>query len=205
MVPTRNSCLTVLALLVLAACSRHQDGSSLVDRSFLTGQPCTPPCWYGLEPEKATEEDVISTLKTLPFVESSTITVTKVVQGAPLVANEQRVWFDCREPEERHCGLALLSGDKIEGALSTCSVSVDDGGRGAAARSSRFCGVSCGAAREGRLRNNARLAAGQDYRWGASITTLRDRAKCCETARDLIGRQKLPAYNITRSIPFEWH
>lgn len=106
--------LAVSTLLVLGACSRHRDRASLVDRSFLFGQPCMAPCWYGLEPDESTEEDVIRTLKTLSFVEPSTITVTKVVQGAPLVENEQRVWFDCREPEQHNCGLALLSGNRLK-------------------------------------------------------------------------------------------
>jgi hypothetical protein len=45
----------------------------LQDRSWLTGVPCAPPCWYGLYLDLSTEEEVISSLESLPFVDSTLI------------------------------------------------------------------------------------------------------------------------------------
>ncbi len=45
------------------------------DRSFLTGDPCTPPCWYGLKLDVSTEDEVMSVLETLPFVDPTSIEI----------------------------------------------------------------------------------------------------------------------------------
>lgn len=47
--------------------------SDFQDRSWLQGKPCSPPCWYGLVPDQATESDVLAVLKELNFIDSDTI------------------------------------------------------------------------------------------------------------------------------------
>ncbi len=46
---------------------------SRVDRSFVTGQPCDAPCWYGLRLGESTVDDIRATLLQLPFVDQSTL------------------------------------------------------------------------------------------------------------------------------------
>jgi hypothetical protein len=46
-----------------------------VDRSFVSGQPCEAPCWYGLELGEASVEDIRTTLSSLPFIDSHSIGV----------------------------------------------------------------------------------------------------------------------------------
>ena len=46
---------------------------SLVDRSFVSEQPCKAPCWYGLELGKARADEIRTTLSTLPFIKSNSI------------------------------------------------------------------------------------------------------------------------------------
>ena len=46
---------------------------SRVDRSFVTGQPCEAPCWYGLRLGESTLDDIRMTLLELPFVDASQI------------------------------------------------------------------------------------------------------------------------------------
>lgn len=46
---------------------------SRIDRSFVTGQPCEAPCWYGLRLGESTLDDIRETLVELPFVDASKI------------------------------------------------------------------------------------------------------------------------------------
>lgn len=84
-----------------------------MDRSFLTHQPCAPPCWYGLEPDKSSEADVIKTLKTLPFVQPDAIAVYDLGQGAPLIPGERGVSFNCAVPQGQTCGGIRLSDNRV--------------------------------------------------------------------------------------------
>jgi hypothetical protein len=43
------------------------------DQSWLTGKPCTAPCWYGLEPGVSTRQDSIKTVQQLPFISTNGI------------------------------------------------------------------------------------------------------------------------------------
>ena len=70
----RRGILSLMAFvgLVLASCTPAID-SSKVDRSFLTKQPCAPPCWYGLKIDQSNAAEVYATLKQLSFVDQTTI------------------------------------------------------------------------------------------------------------------------------------
>ncbi len=50
----------------------------LQDQSWLIGDPCDPPCWYGLYVDQSTEQDVLEVLDTLSFIESDKITFSEV-------------------------------------------------------------------------------------------------------------------------------
>ncbi len=44
-----------------------------VDLSLLTGEPCEPPCWYGITPGLTRDEEMAAILEGLPFFEADTI------------------------------------------------------------------------------------------------------------------------------------
>jgi hypothetical protein len=43
------------------------------DKSLLTGQPCAPPCWYGIVPGKTTGEEAWYLLRENPFVHQGSL------------------------------------------------------------------------------------------------------------------------------------
>jgi hypothetical protein len=47
----------------------------LMDKSPFTGNPCAAPCWYGLEIAKSNESEVVSTLKSLSFIDQETLKI----------------------------------------------------------------------------------------------------------------------------------
>jgi len=66
--------------VTLVSCSSR--GSALpMDRSFLTGDPCEPPCWHGLEPGVSTADNAYAVLERLPFVESDSLRETPATNG----------------------------------------------------------------------------------------------------------------------------
>jgi hypothetical protein len=80
--PTRRYSILLVAVLglTLASCDGNPAlDDPLADSSFLTQQPCAAPCWYGLEPDKSTADDVIAALRKLPFVDSGTIWESTVI------------------------------------------------------------------------------------------------------------------------------
>jgi hypothetical protein len=81
----RTTSKIVLGLLIavvvgslLAACQPDPYPSAeydeFIDRSLITGDPCEPPCWYGIEPGDS-EEDTIPKLEGIPFVDTSSIEI----------------------------------------------------------------------------------------------------------------------------------
>ena len=63
--------LALFAILITAC--NGTTGEYPVDQSFLTGEPCPAPCWYGLEIGVSTEEELLETLKKLSFVDQESI------------------------------------------------------------------------------------------------------------------------------------
>lgn len=43
----------------------------LYDQSWLTGNPCAAPCWYGLKPSETSRENAVTVVSKLPFINSS--------------------------------------------------------------------------------------------------------------------------------------
>jgi hypothetical protein len=115
---TRPTCRKQLILLigallglVLVVSVWALDESS-ADHSFIAEQPCAPPCWYGLEPDKANKSDVYSTVQQLPFVNNWHIWENAVfwINHEPAV----EVTWSCWHPLVNRCGSAVLAGDKLK-------------------------------------------------------------------------------------------
>ncbi len=109
--------LVLLFGLAIAGCSDNRKESineSLMDRSFLTDQPCEAPCWYGLELNKSSRDDIYSTIKTLPFVDQATVREWGTVWLDDETARE--VHFNCLYPTPATTGCVglLISHDKLK-------------------------------------------------------------------------------------------
>ncbi len=110
--------LILLVLLLAAGCQPREElvfpmDPALADRSLVTGEPCAPPCWYGLVPDVSSEAEVISTLQTLPFVDASTITVAQ--ESSTLYPDERVLRFGCQYPGgSAECGAATFSGERLK-------------------------------------------------------------------------------------------
>ena len=71
-----NSCSMILMMLFclvpllipLSGCSRPA-----LDKSLLTGEPCSAPCWHNLVPGESTEDDVRRELGNSPWVKPGTV------------------------------------------------------------------------------------------------------------------------------------
>jgi hypothetical protein len=84
----------------------------LADQSFITSEPCQAPCWYGLELDKSNTKDVKATLKSLSFVDP-----TSIRDGtSPWLDDDFAtvISWDCIHPKLEGCGLAHISEDKLK-------------------------------------------------------------------------------------------
>jgi len=113
------SLVIVLLIAISAGCSTPAPQMSAVDRSFVTGKPCTAPCWYGLELDKAKQETVLTTVRGLEFVDQSSI---RVYDNSvwPQFPTASEVYF-CSKSEKHTCNTAVLS----EGELKMLWLSVE--------------------------------------------------------------------------------
>jgi hypothetical protein len=79
----------------------------LIDRSWYTGDPCLPPCWYDMEIGKTTFDEASQQVRTLSFVDVDSIWEgeadyiffpypTPVVKG-------MGINLYCRQPESKTC------------------------------------------------------------------------------------------------------
>ena len=82
------------------------------DRSFVSGKPCLPPCWYGLQPGLSVLEDVRPVLRSLEFVDQRSVTqVARVWLNDPAAIE---VRWDCVRPGISGCGRAVFSRDILQ-------------------------------------------------------------------------------------------
>lgn len=100
----------LLAIVVVACTSDSEE--HLMDRSFLTGQPCSPPCWYGLILNESDEQAVYATLPQLNFIDQAAIHEWGTVWMNNENAKEIR--FGCLHPRDKACGGALLSENRLK-------------------------------------------------------------------------------------------
>ena len=102
---------TIFILMLVSSCS-SVDSDSDIDRSFLTDEPCPAPCWYHLELGKSTREDVLQSLKTLPFINPQSIKES----GATWMddSSAKSIYFGCIHPKTKDCGEITISDDRMK-------------------------------------------------------------------------------------------
>ena len=66
----------------------------LMDHSWLTGIPCSPPCWYGLEIGKTTPEEAQEKINQLSFIEANVTKWDNI--SVPLYCKGQNYYY-CAE------------------------------------------------------------------------------------------------------------
>jgi hypothetical protein len=127
--PWKKLAVLVLLVVFMLSCtvlnySSDQNNSAFpadprVDRSFLTGQPCEAPCWYGLKLGESTLEDIRRTLPELPFVDSSRTYEQLIGNVGP---NEKAFDVHCTYSKEKEfCATLVTSKD---GKLSKIAITV---------------------------------------------------------------------------------
>jgi len=72
--PTLAATLMLLGAIVLSGCLPIMPPPpSVQDESLTTGEPCLPPCWYGIHPGQTTLQEAIEIAKGLPFVDPASV------------------------------------------------------------------------------------------------------------------------------------
>jgi hypothetical protein len=81
----------LLCVLFVSGCSglllRETPPAEQVDRSLFTGVPCAVPCWHGLEVGRSAEDEVISTLQKLDYIDQATVQINRRSSGVEIIAN----------------------------------------------------------------------------------------------------------------------
>lgn len=98
-------------VIFLGGCSNKEEDPRS-DFSFITKKPCVAPCWYGLELEISTEEEVFQTIKILPFVDPKSVRELGTVWNDDQTAIA--ILFDCSHPQKQSCGSATVSENKLK-------------------------------------------------------------------------------------------
>ena len=101
-------CVIAIALVLFSCTPRGVNldtlNPNLYDQSWLTGEPCSAPCWYGLEPGVSSRQDSISTTQKLPFISGINSTYT----------NSQNAAFFCKKPQDYECVNMDFENDVLE-------------------------------------------------------------------------------------------
>ncbi len=73
-------CGVLISSVVPGGCtgSKGTLAPELMDKSPFTGAPCAAPCWYGLEITKSNEAEVVSTLKSLSFIDEESLKINSI-------------------------------------------------------------------------------------------------------------------------------
>lgn len=84
---------------------------AFIDKSFLEKEPCAAPCWYGLELDKSTEDDVYAVLEQLPFVKQDSI----VQKGTGWMNDDSAtsISYKCMYQKNGTCGWIIISKGKV--------------------------------------------------------------------------------------------
>jgi hypothetical protein len=95
--------LLILYCITVSGC----ETDPLVDRSFITGQPCESPCWYGIRVGETEEAAVKAILSELPFVKQGSVRITMYEDGI-------NYSFSCSHPDDENCGDIILENGKVD-------------------------------------------------------------------------------------------
>ena len=103
--------LLFILLSFTVSCGNNEIDEVFIDKSFINKEPCVAPCWYGLELEKSTEEDVFKVLKQLPFVRQDSI--TQKGTGWMNDYNATSISYQCSHQENATCGWIDISENRV--------------------------------------------------------------------------------------------
>ncbi len=90
------------------------------DRSFLTGEPCEAPCWYGLLPGISHQNEALELLGTLNFIDTTSFAEVSIgYYNHPTSSQESgtRLSADCIYPEGRTCVSLDFNKDRVRRVL----------------------------------------------------------------------------------------
>jgi hypothetical protein len=114
----RNSWLILwfLSLILIVGCSLYVGPSEgEIDTSFLTNQPCAPPCWHGIKLNESTKGDVYQILEQLPFIQEGSV---REIGGVWKDDDQARVVvFRCLNAGNDRCGSILISENRVRQIL----------------------------------------------------------------------------------------
>jgi len=95
---------------LLFACSKPTLSPDQMDKSPFTGVPCAAPCWHGLVVGESSENNVMSTLPTLTFIDQNTI---QVFRGSRPTINYEtfapgaEITASCVQPKQQCLSLTV--------------------------------------------------------------------------------------------------
>jgi hypothetical protein len=97
-----------------------------MDKSPFTGNPCAAPCWYGLEIAKSNETDVVSTLKSLGFIDQESLKI----KSTSMPGFDPNIWVpgkwitaDCLRPKT-HCLDVDIADGRLRDIISTLNYKI---------------------------------------------------------------------------------
>lgn len=130
----------LVCILYMAACQENFPGvlpnptptldASKIDNSMFTDMPCKAPCWYGLQLNESSKEDVLTVLHGLTFISQSTIQESSVGYWDPFLKDNIQanlISANCAQPQNRQCiGLTIADGKlKIIGLFPNQEIRFD--------------------------------------------------------------------------------
>jgi len=110
--PSKWGLIIIVLSIMLGGCTIPvPQGPTVIDKSFVTNNPCSPPCWYGLKLDVSNKEDVLATLSKLPFIELSSIREQSVRWND---SDAMYIRFSCISHKDKKCGGITIAGDKVK-------------------------------------------------------------------------------------------
>jgi hypothetical protein len=105
--------LTVgLLFLGIEGCTEDKQ-TSFVYRSFELEEPCAPPCWYDLRINESTEAEVLRVLESLPFIDASSIRISKVNPSWLEEEDVIDISSSCTQGERGDCVSFMIASDQL--------------------------------------------------------------------------------------------
>lgn len=97
-----------LPIIICAGCSLFAGPSEgEIDTSFITDQPCAPPCWHGIRLHESTKDDVYQILEQLPFIQEGSV---REIGGVWNEDDQARVIvYRCLYAKNGRCGYIIIS------------------------------------------------------------------------------------------------
>jgi hypothetical protein len=116
--------MSLFVEMFLIGCSNLPLASDKVENSLFTGKPCAAPCWYGLEVGTSNEDDVMSTLSDLTFINQATIQIHRMsmpIPGLSDYAPGMEISARCAKPSNKQC----LTLDVVNNVLTEIIVNLN--------------------------------------------------------------------------------